>query len=163
MKIVNGMIALPALVAAAACAPPPASGLDGAYREGQIQADACWIEFVETPSGALLAEAYAAPGLSGSYELSVYQASSGGEAVIEQSGPFEALGSEPALIHQITLGGAAPRRGASLSEMMASMRNAPEGTTIISSGDGGNARYDVRLRLLDGDGRQICTADLTGP
>lgn len=163
MTRLKGMLAIPALIAAAACAPPPASGLDASgdeYFQGQ---NACWIEFIETASGGLVLEAWAAPGLTGSYELAVSHASADGDAFIEQSGPFTSARDTPERIHEITLGGNAPRRGASLGEMMASMRDAQPGTTVISSGGAGDSRYDVSLRLLDPDGRQICVAEHTGP
>jgi len=43
------------------------------------------------------------------------------------------------------------------------MRNAQPGTTIISSDSADAGAYEVRLRLLDDRGREICAAERTGP
>ncbi|MFC4724820.1 curli-like amyloid fiber formation chaperone CsgH [Glycocaulis abyssi] len=163
MKRFKGLLVIPALVAAGACAPPPAAGPDYYYQADASALAACWVEFNYGPSGQLLLEAYAAPGLEGSYELDIDQVSSSGNAQISQSGAFSAAGDMPERIHQITLGGNAARRGASLGEMMASMRSAEPGTTVISSGNGDAGVYEVRLRLLDPRGRQICAVERSGP
>lgn len=160
MKRLNGLLALPALVVAAACAPPPDSEMgSGRYESGSTLAS-CWVEFIEGPSAQVLLEAYAAPGLAGSYALEVRQASVSGDALINQSGPFAAT-DEPQRISQVTLGANGARRGISMAEMMASARNAEPGTTVISSG--GTGIYHVRLRLMDPDGRQICAVERAGP
>lgn len=160
MKRFNGLLAIPAIVAAGACAPAADAGAGSAQFTGSGAHSACWIEFHES-AGQVLLEAYAAPGLEGSYALEVRQASSGGDAMISQSGAFSSGPDAPERISQVTLGGNAPQRGLSLSEMMASMRDAEPGTTIISSG--GSGVYDVHLRLMGRDGRQICAVERSGP
>ncbi|WP_439633440.1 curli-like amyloid fiber formation chaperone CsgH [Glycocaulis sp.] len=163
MKRLTGLIGLKALLAASACAQPPDAQLEYDRIGSGAQLASCWVEFSEGPSGQTRLEAYAAPGLAGSYELDIRQVSASGDASISQSGAFSAAGDMPELIHQITLGGNAPMRGASLGEMMASMRNAEPGTTVISSGNGNAGVYEVRLRLLDPRGRQICAIERSGP
>ena len=163
MKRFKGLLAIPALVAAGACAPPPAIGSDHYYNADASALAACWVEFNHGPTGQVLLEAYAAPSLEGSYELDINQASASGNAQISQSGAFSAAGDMPERIHQITLGGQPARRGASLGEMMASMRSAEPGITVISSGNGDAGAYEVRLRLLDTQGRQICAIERSGP
>jgi hypothetical protein len=163
MKRLTGLIGLQAVLAASACAQPPDAPGGYDYNGAGATLATCWVEFSDGPAGQVLLEAYAAPGLAGSYELDIRQVSASGDASISQSGPFSVGGDMPERIHQITLGGNAPRRGASLGEMMASMRSAEPGTTVISSGDGGTGAYEVRLRLMDSTGRQICAIDRTGP
>jgi len=162
MKRYTGLLAIPALIAAGACALPQETVSDtGQYANGSAMS-ACWIEFSDV-SGQTILELYAAPGLEGSYELEVRQVSSSGDVVMDQSGPFSAVGDAPARISQLTLGGNAHRRGASLGDMMASMRSAQPGKTVISSDSADAGAYEVRLRLLDDSGREICAAERTGP
>lgn len=160
MKRIKGLLAIPAIIASGACAPPPAANHAPAYYDAASAGNACWIEFIEI-SGQSVLEVFAAPGLEGSYELDVRQSSGGGSAVISQSGPFSSAGDVPERISQITLGGNPSMRGAPLSQMMASMRSAEPGTTVISSGRAGV--YDVSVRLLDRRGRPLCTAERSGP
>ena len=159
MKRFKGLLALPALVAAGACAPPSQTDYSAEHHAGASPGAACWIEFREG-SGPVQVESYVAPGLAGSYALEVRQASAGGDALINQSGPFAAT-DVPERNSQVTLGTNGARRGISVAEMMASTRNAEPGTTIISSG--GPGVYHVRLRLMDTDGRQICAVERLGP
>jgi len=162
MKRYTGLLAIPALIAAGACALPQETASDAARHDNGSAMSACWIEFSDV-AGQTILELYAAPGLEGSYELEVRQVSSSADVMMDQSGPFSATGEAPARISQLTLGGNAPQRGASLSDMMASMRNAQPGTTIISSDSADAGAYEVRLRLLDDRGREICAAERTGP
>lgn len=162
MKRLTGLLAIPALAATGACAPPAGDARAEAAFDARASANACWIEVVEV-AGQTMLEVYAAPGLRGSYELTLRQNSGSGDAVITQSDQFVSAGNAPERLSQLSLGGSAGFGGASLGEMMASMRNAQPGTTIISSDGAGRARYDIRVRLMDERGREICAAERAGP
>lgn len=160
MKRISVTGALAAIAASSACAAPPApvEGVSASHAQTHAGA-ACGVEFVQLDGQSLL-ELWAGPGLAGGYEVDIRQISRSGDATISQSGSFASGAYASARISQIALGGSPIHRGASLSEMMASVRNAEPGTTVISSD--GSGFYEVRMRLLDEHGRVICFAERHG-
>ncbi|TRO96882.1 hypothetical protein FKB34_02650 [Glycocaulis profundi] len=114
----------------------------------------CWIETRgAASSGDLIA--WAAPGVTGAYELTVRAADGSGRVDTRQSGPIEPAGSGPTLLSRVTA------QTASYRPIIRDMRSdAP-----LVGGGAGTARvqpspFAAQLRVRDGSGRTICTASV---
>jgi hypothetical protein len=139
-------------VLAAGIATGAASLSADAYDEyAQEDAALCWLQ-AGYGENADAVGAYAAPGLSGSFELYASQGFNG--LLIEQSGDFTA-GSQPAELAWIETG--APGQRIDFASLW-NVRNNEPGTTIITSGANAG-ELEAELSIYDASGRLICRTE----
>jgi hypothetical protein len=140
-----------------------ASALALAGAASAQSADPCWLEVGSGRSHGVL-QAYAAPRLSGSFDLVVRQDGGNGDLLVDQSGSFSPHNYWPTNLSRVMVGatGLRPHQ----ADFWRSAWSAQPGTTIIaSSGDRRAApgalpieAYGFRadLRVYDTAGRLIC-------
>ncbi|MFN7055615.1 hypothetical protein [Hyphomonas sp.] len=122
--------------------------------------ETCWIDVRSGPAQGVL-QAYAAPRLAGSYELTIRQDGGNGELFVDQSGSFSPYNAWPTQLSRVHVG-ASPLR--SLNRMpLSSVHSAQPGTTVISSSGSrpgalpvGAYGFRADLRVYDTAGRLIC-------
>lgn len=123
-----------------------------------LPASPCWLELGTGHSHGVM-QAYAAPRLAGSYELSVRQDGGAGELLVDQAGSFTPYNYWPTSLSRIVVGNA-NLRPAQVHRMRA-LASQP-GTTVIATSTRPDAlpasAYGFRadLTVYDTAGRRIC-------
>lgn len=159
MPYLNTMIAVPAIAAAVCFAGLPSASAQ--LSSTRSAGDLCWIDLARGRGHSLL-NVYTAPGLSGSYEMTVRQAGAGNDAIIDQSGTFQPARGTPANISRVVL--ANPTRGRSAPGIVAIAGGFQQGTTSRQSSYGPVSlpataySYNAYLRVFDQRGRLVCQA-----